>query len=112
MVRTSKKEKRLNYTYQKDGEDVATNRRLHAVSKPNFKVTALDLSALSEEEAAIASALYEDWLANHKKPFEKLAAAYQKENLKSLHDYFLERGIKEPPQIKSFKCSGLVEVAP
>jgi hypothetical protein len=97
----------MNYTYLKDGEDVATNRRRHAVSKPNNNVTALDLSALTEEEAAI---LYDDWLTNHKKPFDKLASAFQKEHLKSLQDYFTERGIKEPPQVKSFKCSGLREL--
>ena len=99
-----------NYTYLKDGEDAASKRRLFAVSKPNHSVTALDLSALTEEEANIAKALYEDWLVSHKKPFEKLAAAFQKENLKSLTEFFKDRGITEPPQVKSFKCSGLVKL--
>ena len=97
-----------NFKYTKDDGETS-DRVLHAVGKPG-NVYALDLTQYSEEERNRLARLYDEWLENHKKPFDKLAKQFEKDNLKSLSDFYKENGVETPPITKSFKPQGLVEV--
>lgn len=94
------------FTYTKDDGSVS-NRLLHAQSKPG-NIYALDLSELSEADATKAARLYDEWLETIKKPFDKLAKQFEKDNLKSLDAFLKENGFENPPIMKSFKPAGLV----
>ena len=94
------------YEYTKDTGEVS-DRVLHAETKPGL-VYAFDLTALSEEDRNKAARLYDQWLADHKKPFDKLAKEFEKANLKSLDSFLKENGFEDPPIFKAFKPQGLV----
>lgn len=98
------------FTYLKDGEEVATKRVLHAVKPPANLVTGLDLSGMSEEEANKAARLYDQWLVEHQKPYQKLENEFRANNLKSFETFCRENGIEKPPMVKSFKATGLTPV--
>ncbi len=95
------------YTYTKD-DGTSSDRVLHGISTP-ANLSALDVSSLSEDDATKACRIYDQWIEEHLKPFEKKAATFKKENLKSLESMFEENGISKDIMVKSFKPRGLVE---
>ena len=98
------------FSYLKEGETVATDRVLTAVQKPNGLVSALDLTALSEEDRVKAERLYAQWKDEVLKPFNKQATAFKKANLQEWEAFAKENGLEVPPQVKHFKASGLTQV--
>lgn len=95
------------YTYLKPGEASATSRVLHGEIKPDTLIKALDVSNLIAKDQTKAVGLYDRWLEEHLKPFEKEVATLKKEKLKPLQVFFIENGLLAPPEVKSFKCAGL-----
>lgn len=95
------------FKYLKDGETNPSERTLHAVKKPDGLVRALDVSGLSEEEANKAARLYDQWLEEHMKPYQKLENDFKANNLESFDEFCRDNGIEKPPMVKSFKATGL-----
>lgn len=95
------------FIYTKDDGSVS-ERVLHGLTNPGHH-TALDVTGLSEEEQTKAARLYDQWKEEHLKPFDKKAAQFKKENLKTLETFFEENGIPKTVMVKSFKPAGLVK---
>ena len=95
------------FTYLKAGETTATERLLHNVKPPSDLVQALDLSGLPEDEANKCARLYDQWLTDVKKPYDKLEAEFRANNLTSFETFCRENGVEKPPMVKSFKAGGL-----
>ena len=102
-----------NYEYIKDDGEIS-NRKLSIVSpSPAQNVRALDLTAFDDETAAKIVFVYDEWMKKVKKPFDKKARDFQKENLMSFEDYLREHDFVEVPValVKSFKEHGLKKVS-
>ena len=102
-----------NYEYTKDDGEIS-NRKLSIVSpSPAQNVRALDLSAFDDETANKIVFVYDEWIKKVKKPFDKKARDFQKENLMSFEDYLREHDFVEVPDamVKSFKENGLKKVS-
>ena len=101
-----------NYEYTKDDGEIS-NRKLSIVSpSPAQNVRALDLTAFDDETANKIVFVYDEWMKKVKKPFDKKARDFQKENLVSFEDYLREHEFVEVPDtlVKSFKEHGLKKV--
>jgi phosphopantothenoylcysteine synthetase/decarboxylase len=97
------------YEYIKAGDELASQRVLHAVTKP-ANISALDVSMLSEEEQNKAVRLYDEWVEKIKKPYDVEERVFRTAHLVSFEAYAKANGMPTPPMIKSFKPQGLTKL--
>ena len=97
------------YEYIKAGDELATQRVLHAVGKP-ANISALDITMLTEEDQNKAVRLYDEWVDKVKKPYDKQERTFRSANLVGFEAYAKANGMDSPPMIKSFKPQGLTKL--
>lgn len=95
------------HSYVKDNGE-ASLRSLHIIAEaPAQNLQALDLTGLSEADAGRIRNLYDTWVVEVKKPFDKLQRAFRAENFVDFDKYLANHGIVDRPTLKSFKVHGL-----
>lgn len=97
------------FTYTKDDGEVSERKLIVVAKVPAQNIRALDVSAFDDETAEKIAFVYDEWIEKVKKPFDKLARQFLKDNLVEFEEYLDGAGIceKQKAMLKSFKASGL-----